>query len=90
MVAARTYILPWAMEIGPKWFQRLVVGLLPWKRLHEARDIIDMMETMSLKIYREKRKALQEGDEAIAQQIGEGKDIISILSAFVCLLCSTV
>ena len=80
MFAERTYVLPWAMEVGPRWFQRTVVTLLPWKKLHRARDMIDAIEANSLEILHEKQRALAEGDEAVAQQIGEGKDILSILS----------
>ena len=80
MFAERTYVLPWAMEIGPRWFQRTVVALLPWKKLHRARDMIDAIEANSLEIFHEKQRALAAGDEAVVQQIGEGKDILSILS----------
>jgi hypothetical protein len=39
------------------------------------------MWSLAEKIYENKKKALAEGDEAVKNQIGRGKDIVSILSA---------
>ena len=44
------------------------------------RDIVDVMYNTSVEIFESKKKALAEGDEALATQIGKGKDIMSILS----------
>ncbi|KAF8962739.1 cytochrome P450 [Flammula alnicola] len=60
-------------------FRRFVVDLLPWKSLHDLRDIIDVLHNTSVEIFESKKKALKEGDEAVATQIGQGKDILSIL-----------
>ncbi|KAJ7584809.1 cytochrome P450 [Mycena floridula] len=79
MFAARTYILPWAIHIGPAGFRRFIVNILPWKTLHQARDMTDLMYQTSVDIYNSKKKALESGDDAAAQQIMEGKDIIGIL-----------
>ena len=46
------------------------------------RDIVDVLNTTAAGIFEEKKKALEEGDEAVAHQIGEGNDIMSILSAY--------
>ncbi|KAF8966238.1 cytochrome P450 [Flammula alnicola] len=66
-------------RIGPPKFQRFVVDILPWKNLHEIRDISDVLYNTSVEIFESKKKALAEGDEALANQIGQGKDIMSIL-----------
>ena len=50
------------------------------------RDIVDVLNNTAIEIFEEKKKALEEGDEAMAQQISKGKDIISILSAYQLLL----
>ena len=41
---------------------------------------VRMMRTRSREIYEQKKLALAQGDEAVKLQIGEGKDIMSILS----------
>ena len=58
------------------------MDILPWKNLHAVRDIVDVLHNTSVEIYEGKKKALEEGDEAVTQQIGQGNDIISILSAY--------
>ena len=55
--------------------------MLPWKSLHELRDLSDVLYKTSMEILESKKAALKAGDEAIKQQVGEGKDILSILSA---------
>jgi hypothetical protein len=58
------------------------MNILPWSNLHRMRDIVDVLNTTAVGIFEEKKKALEEGDEAVARQIGEGNDIMSILSAY--------
>lgn len=75
----RAYLLVPALKIGTPKFRRFVVDLLPWKNLHDVRDIVDVMYNTSVEIFESKKKALADGDEALARQIGRGKDIMSIL-----------
>ncbi|KAF8640256.1 hypothetical protein AX16_010151 [Volvariella volvacea WC 439] len=75
----RSYVLPWAVKLGTPELRRSIVNLLPWDTLHKLRDMIDIMHETSVEIIEGKKKALREGDEAVARQIGHGKDIISIL-----------
>ncbi|THU97070.1 cytochrome P450 [Dendrothele bispora CBS 962.96] len=80
MWMARRYVLPWAMKIGSPSFRRWVLSTIPWKNMHwHIRDISDYTWQFSKEIYEEKKKALAEGDEAVARQLGKGKDIKSIL-----------
>ena len=58
------------------------MNLLPWKNLHELRDVVDVLNNTAIEIFEKKKKALDEGDVAVTQQIGKGKDIMSILSAY--------
>lgn len=67
-------------KIGTPAFRRFMVDICPWKALHEARDIVDIMYETSLEIYAEKKQALADGDEALSVKVGQGKDIMSILS----------
>jgi len=78
---SRTYLLPTLIKIGSPRFRRFVVDVLPWKSLHELRDLSDVLYETSMEILESKKAALKAGDEAIKQQVGEGKDILSILSA---------
>ncbi|KAH9475657.1 Cytochrome P450 monooxygenase 91 [Psilocybe cubensis] len=75
----RTYLLPILVKIGSAQFRRRVLNMLPIKTLHKLRDIIDTMHGTSVEILESKKKALEEGDEAVAHQVGQGKDILSIL-----------
>ncbi|TFK75131.1 cytochrome P450 [Pluteus cervinus] len=80
----RIYVLPRIAGWGSPAFRRAVVDLLqvPSKTIRQMRDIVDLMHQTSLEIIQQKQKALKEGDEAVSQQIGHGKDIVSILSRF--------
>ncbi|KAF5361363.1 hypothetical protein D9757_011368 [Collybiopsis confluens] len=74
-----TTIFPRVARIGTPKFRRFIVNLLPWKDLHHMRDMVDYMHEVASEIYEEKKKVFEGGDEAITQQTGRGKDLISIL-----------
>ena len=44
------------------------------------KNFIDRMHEESKRIYRAKLDALARGDEAVEKQVGEGRDVMSILS----------
>ncbi|TFK40021.1 cytochrome P450 [Crucibulum laeve] len=73
------YLLPIASKIGTPRFQRWVVDMIPWKAVHDLRDILDVMDSTSSEILTTKQKALEEGGEALSQQVAGGKDLMSIL-----------
>ncbi|KAJ6513336.1 cytochrome P450 [Mycena sanguinolenta] len=79
MALSVTYLLPLVTEIGPPKFRRFIVDIVPWKNLHEIRDVFDTLYATAVHIYNLKKAALEAGDEAVSSQIAEGKDIISIL-----------
>jgi cytochrome P450 len=72
-------VLPLVSRFGSPSFRRFLINILPWKDLHQLRDMIDYMDQVATEIYEAKKLALDQGDEAVAQQIGRGKDLISIL-----------
>jgi len=74
------YLTPLVTRLGTPKFRRFIMDLLPWKTLHQLRDITDVMHDTSVEIVKSKKRALEDGGEAVAGQIGEGKDILSILS----------
>ena len=78
----RAYFLPTCLKIGTPKFRRFVMDILPWKTLHEIRDIVDVLHNTSVDIFETKKKALEAGDEAVTEQVGRCKDIMSILSAY--------
>lgn len=73
-------ILPYLTQIGSPRFRRFIVDLLPFKEIQDFKGVLDVLHKTSEEILQSKRKAIAEGDEAVAAQIGRGKDIISILS----------
>jgi hypothetical protein len=73
------YLSPLA-RIGTPKFRRFILDLIPWKTLHQIRDIADVIHNTAVEIINSKKRALEDGDEAVARQIGQGKDILSILS----------
>ena len=72
--------LPVLMKLSPPWFRRTLVNLVPWKKMRRLRDAVDIMHNTAVEIFESKRRALQEGGEAMTRQNSRGKDIISILS----------
>jgi len=75
-------VFPYIYNIFPKPFLRWVVKVFPSRRLRRAGEIVDTLESSSVKILAEKRAAFAAGDEAIAEQIGEGRDLMSVLRMF--------
>ncbi|KAG6893218.1 hypothetical protein C0992_010845 [Termitomyces sp. T32_za158] len=73
------FLLPALVKIGSPKFRRWVVDHFPSKRVRAIRDIIDIWDRTTTEIFEAKKKALKEGDEALAHQIGQAKDLMSIL-----------
>ncbi|KAI0668342.1 cytochrome P450 [Trametes maxima] len=72
-------MIPTLVKLGPAWFRRRVVEALPHGLTQRMKEVSDALEARSLQIVNDKKAALQGGDEALKQQVGEGKDIISVL-----------
>ena len=81
----QTTLIPIVSKIGTPSFRRAVVDLIPSEHIKKIRDIVDVFYSTSVEIFESKKKALREGDQALAAQIGRGKDIISILSKNPCI-----
>ena len=65
-----------------KGLQRAIADAIPHQGLHKLNSIVDTLNRRSIEIYEAKKRALEEGDEAVTKQIGEGRDIMSILSVY--------
>ena len=59
-----------------------MVDHLPFRRLRAIKSIANTIHTQATSIFHDKKAALQAGDEAMVRQVGEGKDIMSILRKF--------
>ncbi|EPS93813.1 hypothetical protein FOMPIDRAFT_1055630 [Fomitopsis schrenkii] len=71
--------MPFVHKLGPPAFRRKMIDFIPSPGLKRARDISDEIQFHSRHIYEAKKRAMREGDAAVTQQIGEGKDIMSKL-----------
>lgn len=60
-----------------------MIDFSPIQSIKMMRDVVYVMHDTSLKIYQSKKQALLEGNQAVAEQVGKGKDILSILSKWV-------
>ena len=73
------FILHYAKHVGPPSFRSFMMDWLPIRGLKLFKDVVMKMDLESRKIYDEKKAVLASGDEGFVKQVGEGKDIISIL-----------
>ncbi|KAJ3002739.1 hypothetical protein NUW54_g5682 [Trametes sanguinea] len=73
------WTLPYLVRIGTPAFRRKVIQWFPDKRLHKLQDVVDTMHRRATEIYLEKKSRLEKGDVALLHQVGEGRDIMSIL-----------
>ena len=56
--------------------------MLPWPKLNHLMDIADTLNAKARHIYETKRRLLELDDDTTVKQVGEGRDIISILSTY--------
>ncbi|KAI0631285.1 cytochrome P450 [Trametes polyzona] len=63
----------------PARWRRAVAERIPSPALRRVLRIVDTMHTRSVEIFEAKKRALLAGDEALKQQVGEGRDLMSIL-----------
>ena len=73
------WAMPYVSHFGTSAFRRKVLEWIPFKRLHKLKDVVDIMHRRAAEIYQEKKMLLEKGDEALLAQVGEGKDLMSIL-----------
>ena len=74
----RQYV-PYLVKIGTPWIRRKLLRLVPSKAIQSLTDIVDIMHEQSIEVYDAKKDALKKGEDAVVQQVGKGKDILSIL-----------
>ncbi|TBU37650.1 hypothetical protein BD309DRAFT_599912, partial [Dichomitus squalens] len=72
-------LVPYVSDLGPPAICRWLLDMFPHKGVQQLKSIVGVMHERSLEIFQLKKQALEQGDEAVAHQVGEGKDIMSIL-----------
>lgn len=73
-------LLPYVPFTVPAGIGRLAINLIPNAAVQKVKSIVDTMSTRSTRIFVSKKKALADGDKAVLEQVGKGKDIMSVLS----------
>ncbi|KAI0828708.1 cytochrome P450 [Trametes gibbosa] len=71
--------IPFFETIVPRPLRRRIAEIIPMPGLKRLVAISDLIQTRSCEIYEEKKKALLSGDDALKHQVGEGKDLMSVL-----------
>lgn len=78
-IAVMQSYLHYLNRMGPGSFRRFVVNKLPSPHIQNIKNVVDIMSARSYEIFNQKKDSLKDGDEAVVRQVGEGKDIMSIL-----------
>ena len=68
-----------AVKIGSPQLRRVLIDISQIRALRALKNISDTLNTRSEEIFRMKKTMLESGDENAVHQVGEGKDIMSIL-----------
>lgn len=76
------FLIPKLSYVLPKWLLEKALRAVPHTDVRHMMQISDTMAQRSLEIINEKKSALLKGDEALAHQVGEGKDIMSLLCGY--------
>jgi hypothetical protein len=74
-------LYPLISELVPTKIQKLVGKMLPWPSLNRIIDLAETLNACAKGIYETKKRLLELDDEETVKQIGNGKDVLSVLSA---------
>lgn len=69
----------YAFCLGPAPLRRFLANLVPDPQFQNLKSLVDTLDASSRTILKDKQDAFRRGDEAVAEQVGRGKDIMSIL-----------
>lgn len=75
-------IMPYLFNLGSDKFRRWVVEHAPFHFVQHPRRIVDTITLETNKILETKKRAFEQGDKAVLEQVGEGRDILSTLRAY--------
>ncbi|KAI0789215.1 cytochrome P450 [Abortiporus biennis] len=71
--------LDYVRYMGSPSFRRWLVNIMPFPLIHKMRDIVDAMHQNAVQIINAKKVALKAGDAAVADEVAQGKDLMSVL-----------
>ncbi|KAJ6602709.1 cytochrome P450 [Mycena vulgaris] len=71
--------IPWAVKLGPAWVRRFAVAIAPFEHVTLLKHFSEILWNTSNEVLTSKQEALAKGDASVSEQIGQGKDIMSIL-----------
>ena len=71
--------LPLFLSVTTPNFRKFLAGITPWPMFQRLRTMVDVMDETSCEVLESKRAAIRRGDAAVMEQVGRGKDIMSIL-----------
>lgn len=74
------FVFPLAAKLHLPRVKRFIIERIPWTRVREIKEVIDVMHNTSLDIIQMKKEALNNTSPDAAKELLERKDIISILS----------
>ncbi|KAL1946339.1 hypothetical protein VTO73DRAFT_15466 [Trametes versicolor] len=72
-------LLPFLKRFFPRKWLRYGAEVIPYAPLQRMRSISDSVNATARKILQQKKELLGQADKATVQELGEGKDVISIL-----------
>ncbi|KAI0739186.1 cytochrome P450 [Daedaleopsis nitida] len=72
-------LLPWIRRTFPTSWLKLATEVLPWGPLRSMRRISDRVCMIAMQVVRHKVELLNAGGDSLAKEIGEGKDLMSVL-----------
>ncbi|KAI0072733.1 cytochrome P450 [Panus rudis PR-1116 ss-1] len=78
-VALHWFFIPWSIYLGPPKFRRWLLDWYPHRKAQELKNIVDIVWNTSVSLVEKRRAAMENGEEAVNQRVGGGKDIMSIL-----------
>lgn len=73
-------LLPLLLRTTPASFRRWIIDYIPLRDLWLARDLVNALEDNSKNILAKKKATISGDDATLLEQIGQGKDIMSLLS----------
>ncbi|KAI0628905.1 cytochrome P450 [Trametes polyzona] len=74
------HFFPFLVNIGSAWMRRKAVELIPNENVQRFKRVVDIMHERAVAICQEKKQLLaSSGDDAFADKVGNGKDLMSIL-----------
>ncbi|KAI0641776.1 cytochrome P450 [Trametes meyenii] len=72
-------LLPYLPTLSWGGIGHAIAKMVPHKGTQRLVSVVDMMHERSIAILEEKRRALSQGDAVVSHQVGQGKDIMSVL-----------